>query len=108
MEGIKGFVRGMAGQGAVDNINLVIGASANNMHAAPMVKKVGILAVIRNPHTITWRSALQTYPFRADPVVRNRLKLILDDARYDTQVKEKAQEVLSDKVPDEEINALGL
>jgi hypothetical protein len=108
MAGIEGVLRGVAGQGAVDMLDSVIASGANRWHGPRMVKKVGLLAVLRNPHNLNWKDVLQTYPLRDDPVVRARLTKITTDGRYDTTLQEKAKEVLDDKVTEEELISVGL
>jgi hypothetical protein len=64
--------------------------------------------VNRNPRTATWKSIIQMYPLRDDPVVKNRLALIAEDERYDPAVREKAKAVLADRVPEEDFVAAGV
>ena len=106
--GIEGFIGGVAGQGAVDNLEKVFGAFAANRRQPPMIKKIGLLSVNRDPRTASARSILHTHPFRNDPVVRNRLDMITKDQRYDNAVRERARMVLDDNVPLEELISVGL
>ena len=108
MAGIEGVVGGIAGQGAVNNLETILGANANNRHQPPMVKKVNLLAENRNPHSTTWRSVLQMYPIRQDPVVHGRLMTIVNDERYDLAPRQKAKDILEDKVTEEDLAAIGL
>lgn len=108
MAGIEGVLRGVAGQGAVDMLNSVLASGANKWRGPPMVKKVGLLAVLRNPHNINWKDVIQTYPLRNDPVMRARLTRVTADDRYDQVIRDKAKEVLDDKVTEEDRIAAGL
>ena len=111
MEGIKGVLRAYpgAGNGAVEMLDKVLGASGAAPHNAPMiVKKVRLLAVIRNPREVSSQAILLTYPLRNDPVVKARLAQIAGDERYDTPERQRAKEVYDDKVPEEELISVGL
>jgi hypothetical protein len=105
---IEDIVGGIAGQGSLNDLRTVLGAGGPNPHDPKMIQKIGMLVVLRNPRTATARSTLQTYPLRADPVIRNRLSMVQNDARYDPHVMEIAKEILIDKVPEEELDAVGV
>jgi len=108
MEGIYGVVRTAAGgqEGGVDLLKKVIGSG--NVNGPPMVKKINLLATVRNPREVSSQAILRLYPFRDDPVVRNRLQMIAGDERYGPAERERAQAVIDDKVPEEEKVYLGL
>lgn len=98
MEGIYGVVNGLTGShSASDLIKSVAGTGMNNRHAPPMVKKIAILEVLRDPRNLNYRDVVQAYPFRTDPVVQNRLKMVASDSRYDDKVRQVAQECLDDR-----------
>ena len=105
---IGDFIGGVAGQSAKNNLDSVLGASAANRHQPPFIKKMSLLAVLRNPHATNWRVVIQTDPLRTDPVIRARLSMILTDERYELNVHNAAKEVLDDKVTEEERISVGL
>jgi hypothetical protein len=108
MAGIEGILRGVAGEGAVRNLQTILGAGAGNRHQPRMVKKMGLLAVNRDPRKATSRSVLQMYPLREDPVVRARLLSISQDDRYDPDVRERAKLIVDNRVPEEDLIAAGV
>ncbi len=100
MEGIMGSLHMLTfGSGAGEQISGLISSFENNRHVAPMVKKIGVLEALHNPRNINYRQVMQAYPFRTDPVMRNRLALVTKDERYDEQTRSLAQQVLDDKGP---------
>jgi hypothetical protein len=105
-EARMGVVRGVAGQGAVDNIKSVLGAS--NFREGRVQKKLRLLPILRNPRETNWKTIIQAYPLHDDPVMRARLTQILGDERYDPTVREKAKNVLDDRVTDEDKIAAGV
>ena len=66
-----------------ENLKAIMGTGESNRHDPPMIKKIRVLEVLRNPRAINYRDVVQAYPFRTDPVVQNRLKMITTDTRYD-------------------------
>jgi hypothetical protein len=105
---INDFVGGVAGRGAAENLTSVLSAGAANRHQPPFIKKMDLLTALRNPRSTNWRTVVQTNPLRTDPVIQARLQAIVDDERYDTNVRNVAKEVLEDKVTEEEKTAVGL
>ncbi len=101
-------VKSIAGQGAIDNLQTVMGAMGGTRRENPMQKKYRLLPILRNPREATWQAVVQTWPLRKDPVIRNRMEQIAGDDRYDPQVKKTAKEVLTDSVSDEELIAVGV
>ena len=99
MEGIMGSLHMLTGSDSAGRMLQGVLGAANNRHAPPMVKKIGILQVLRDPHYINYKDVVQAYPFRTDPVMQNRLELVTKDDRYDQQVRDVAQQVLDDKGP---------
>jgi hypothetical protein len=108
LKAIEGVVGGMAGQGAVANLELIRGASGSPRNETPMQKKVRLMPIVGNPHEATWKAVVNLWPIRTDPVVRNRLQLIVADGRYDVGVQEKANGVLKEKLNEEDFVAAGV
>ena len=105
---IRDLIRAGAGQGALNNLDTIIGANEANRHKPRFIKKMELLQVLRNPRATTGRSVLQAYALRDDPVIKARLKAIVGDERYDPPPREKATEVLADKVDEAELIGIGL
>ncbi len=105
---IEGVVGGMAGQGAVNNLEKVLNSGGAPRNETPMQKKVRLLPVVGNPHEVSGQAVLNLWPIRKDPVVRNRLEQVVSDGRYDSQIQDVANEVLKDKVTEEELIAAGV
>jgi hypothetical protein len=105
---IGGILGGIAGQGAVNNLNAITGAYSGNRHQPPFIKKMTLLNTLRDPRSTNWRVVIQTDPLRTDPVIQARLTAILSDERYDPNVRNAAKEVLEDKVTEEERISVGL
>jgi hypothetical protein len=108
MGAITGIVGGIAGRGAVNNLNIIIGASEGNRHLPKFLKKMELLQILRNHWTATWKSVVHTCPFRDDPVVQARLTDIKNNDQYEPQVRDYARKVLEDKVAEEDKIAAGL
>jgi hypothetical protein len=105
---IEDIVGGFVGQGSLNDLKTVLGAGGPNPHWPKMLRKISMLATLRNPHAATARSTLQIWVYRDDPVVRRRLDLVQNDPRYDPRVIEVAKEILANKVPEEELDAVGI
>jgi len=108
MAGITGVLRGEAGQGAVNNLQTILSAGGGNRHESPMHRKLRILPNLRNPRSVVRRTVLQAWPLRKDPVIRARLEQIATDGRYPVDVKDTAEQVLKNNVPDEDLIAAGV
>lgn len=108
MAGIEGVIRGVAGEGAVHDLQLVLGAAGGQRNQPRMVRKIDLLAVNRDPRTATWKSIIQLYPLRDDPVVQARLAAIATDERYDNELRAKAKSVLNNRVAEEDLAAAGV
>jgi hypothetical protein len=108
MAAITGILGGVAGPGAVNNLQTIIGAAGGNQRESPMVRKLRILPNLRNPRTAVRRTVLQAWPIRRDPVIRARLQSIVDDQRYQPDVIQTAQQVLQENVPEEDLIAAGV
>jgi hypothetical protein len=108
MGAITGIVRGVAGESAITNLQTIIGASEANRRMPPFLKKMELLQVLRNHWAATWKSVVQTYPFRNDPVIRARLTDIKGNDQYDPGVREYAQKVLDNRVTEEDLAAVGI
>jgi hypothetical protein len=102
------IIEGVAGKGAVANLNTILGATGQNRHETLMQKKVRMLPILRNPRETVYRTILQTYPMRDDPVVRARLEAIQDDARYEAQAREAASGVLKNNLPEGVLEGAGV
>jgi hypothetical protein len=105
---IGDYVGAAGGQGAMENLTSILSAGAANRHQPPFIKKIGLLMALRNPRSCNWRTVVQINPMRTDPVIEARLKAIVFDVRYDASVRTVAQEVLDDKVSEEEKTAVGM
>jgi hypothetical protein len=105
MAGIKGVLRGEAGQGAVNNLESIIGAMGGGLHETHMQTKIRLLPLLHNPRTVNKYEVFQTWPVRKDPVIRRRLQAIVDDGRYNSEIQDIAKRVLNDSITDEELIA---
>jgi hypothetical protein len=105
---IRDLIRAGAGQGALSNLDSIIGSNEANRHQPKFIKKMELLQVLRNPRATNWRVVLQSYPLRDDPVIKARLTAIVGDDRYDQTPRDKAKEVLADKVDESEMTGIGL
>jgi hypothetical protein len=105
MAGIKGVLRGEAGQGAVNNLDSVLGAMGGSGHETKMQTKIRLLPKMHNPHSINKFEVFQTWPVRKDPVVINRLQAIVNDGRFDQDIQDAAKRVLDGTVTEEELIA---
>jgi hypothetical protein len=103
-----GVIRGVAGEGAVRNLETIIGASAKNIHETPMQKKVRMLPILRDPRETVGRTILQIYPIRDDPVVHARLEEIKDDTRYDLPTRDLVARTLKNDISEEELVGAGV
>jgi hypothetical protein len=108
MAAITGGLGGVAGQGAVTNLQTILGAGGGNRRETPMQKKLRILPNLRDPRAAVRRTVLHTWPIRQDPVIRARLQAIVNDGRYASDVIATAQQVLQENVPEEELIAAGV
>jgi len=105
---ILNVVEGVAGTAALNNLKTIIGAYESNRHLPLFIKKMELLSVLRNPHSATWKSIVQTDPMRNDPVVQARLAAIVQDDRYSSDVRDYAKKALEDKLTDEDKAAVDL
>jgi len=105
MEGIKGFLKGEAGEAAVRNVESVLGAEGAPRHETPMQAKMRLIPLLHDPRTTNKYEIYQTWPNRKDPAMRWQLNEITQDGRYPPDFQQVAQEVLDDKVSDEELIA---
>jgi hypothetical protein len=105
MEGIKGFLRGEAGDAAVRNVESVLGAEGAPRHETPMQAKMRLIPLLHDPRTTNKYEIYQTWPNRKDPAMRWQLDEMTKDQRYQPDFQQTAQEVLDDKVTDEELIA---
>lgn len=103
-----GVIRGVAGEGAVRNLETIIGASAKNNHETAMQKKVRMLPILRDPRETVGRTILQIYPLRDDPVVHARLEEIKDDTRYDLPTRDLVARTLKNDISEEELVGAGV
>jgi len=108
MAGIEAIIRSSAGQGAVDNIDMIRGTGGAPRHETPMQKKVRLLPIVRNPHSVSWKAVVGLWPVRQDPVVRNRLEQIAGDDRYDNESRARAGDLLKGKIEEEYLVAAGV
>jgi hypothetical protein len=108
MEAVTGILGGVAGQGATNNLQTVIGGMGEHQRMTPMQRKVQLLPIARNPHQVSRQSIIRLWPVRQDPVVRARLELIAQDGRYDIQIQRTAKDVLTEKVDETELIAVGV
>jgi hypothetical protein len=97
----------VAGQGAIDNLQTIIGAR-ESQRLTPMQRKVKLLPIVRDPRTTTRQVIIRLWPVRQDPVVRARLEAIGNDDRYAPVMKQTAKAVLTETVPEEELIAVGV
>lgn len=102
------LIDAVVGPGSASDLRSIIGATRQNRHETPMQTKVRMLPILRNPRETNYRTILQTYPVREDPVMRARLEMIRDDTRYENQVREGADQVLKDKVPEGALEGAGV
>jgi hypothetical protein len=107
--GITSVLGGVAGPGAVSNLQTILSSAGGaNRRESPMQKKLRILPNLRDPRAAVRRTVLQAWPIRRDPVIRNRLQLMIDDGRYQPDVIQTAQQVLQENVPEEDLIAAGV
>ena len=108
MEGIMGVVGGVAGEGAVDNLKTIISVGGRRPRETMMQTKVRMLPIIGNPREVSRRAIVMTWPVREDPVVRNRLAAIMEDGRFDKEVRDTAKRVLEGTIDETERAAVGV
>jgi len=104
MAAINSIISGIAGQGAENNLQAVIGA-AGRQHETLIQAKLRLLPDLRDPRHVNKYEVYQTWPFRQDPVFRHRLQAIVDDGRYDGQIQDVAKEVLNNACTEDELIA---
>jgi hypothetical protein len=102
------LIDAVVGPGSAQDLRTILGATRQNRHETPMQTKVRMLPILRNPRETNYRTVLQTYPVREDPVMRARLEMIRDDTRYDNQVREGAEQVLKKNVPEGALEGAGV
>jgi hypothetical protein len=106
--GIMGIVRGVAGAGAENNLQTIMGARGGNRRESKMQTKLRILPNLRNPRAVVRMTVINAWPVRTDPVIRARLDQISKDGRYPNDVQQTARDVLADNISDEELIAAGV
>jgi hypothetical protein len=101
-EAQKAVIREFAGQGAVNNIEGIMGASGGHPHETPMQTKMRLIPSLLNPRVVNNYEIYQTWTIRKDPATRWVLERIKQDGRYSGDAQKIAQEVLEDSVTEEE------
>jgi hypothetical protein len=110
-EAQMGVIRGIAGAGAVKNLQGIIAAAGNggrNQHETRMQTKLRILPNLRDPRSVYPQTVLQAWVVRKDPVIRRRLTMITQDDRYTSQVQQYAKEVLDNRVHEVDLDAVSV
>lgn len=107
-EAQKALIGSVAGQGALNNINTILGASGGHARETPMQTKMRLVPLLLDPRHINRQEVIRTWHLRKDPAMRWALERITQDGRYANDIQQSAQEVLDEKVSEEERIAVGV
>lgn len=106
---VSGVLHGLGAGGSADQLRSITSVVGAHCNESPFAMKRRLLPILRRPNDpAIYRAVILTWPIRHDPTIRDELKEITEDQRYDPLVQKAAQRVLDDKVDLEELIGYGV